>query len=93
MTEIWPQRLTVSQLEERWRQLDAAPLGSTSLDLYISQIPPRKDICSELKWEFHLPDGDYFSARHHGYRVLEALARTHGGLCRGPIDGNTRDSS
>ncbi len=30
-------------------------------------MPPWNDLCSELDWELHTLDDDYFSAKHHGY--------------------------
>lgn len=67
MTGPRPQQLTVSQLNAHWRTLDAAPAGSEFSRLGIWQMPPWKDLCSELGWEFHLPDSDYFGEKHHGY--------------------------
>jgi hypothetical protein len=38
-------------------------------------MPPWDQICLELNWEFHLPDGDYFGSRNHGYcRVYRLIA-------------------
>ncbi|HEY0801476.1 MAG TPA: hypothetical protein VGD54_11580 [Steroidobacteraceae bacterium] len=67
----------MSQLEERWRELDVAAPGSIFQGLLICEMPSWEDICSKLDWEFHLPDEGYFSQQHHGrcgvYRLV-ALA-------------------
>lgn len=62
-----PERLTVSQMENRWEQIDRLPLGTPYSSLTVRQMPPWEDICSELDWEFHMQDGGNFGARHHGY--------------------------
>jgi hypothetical protein len=61
------QRLTVAQLEERWRYQQAAAPGTVFYGLSISQMPPWDEICSSLNWEFHLPDDGHFTTKHHGY--------------------------
>ena len=57
----------MSQLEERWRQFDAAAPGTSFPALLFWEMPPWADVCSDLDWEFHLPDDGYFTSRHHGY--------------------------
>jgi len=60
--------LSVHQLEELWKEHDAAAPGTVFYDVpSIRQMPPWDQICFMLNWEFHLPDGDYFSAKHHGF--------------------------
>jgi hypothetical protein len=68
MAEASPQRLTVSQLQAHWNERQAAAPGTVFYGgLLISQMPPWKEICSNLNWEFHLPDDRHFTAKHHGY--------------------------
>jgi hypothetical protein len=74
MTESPQLRLTVSQLEARWREIDAAEPGSAFVGLTIREMPPWNDICSKLTWELHLLDDCSFSSKHHGscgvYRLI-----------------------
>ena len=67
MTEISGSRLTVSQLEQLWREQHAAVPGTVIYSLSIREMPPWDEICSNLNWEFHLPDGGYFTRKHRGY--------------------------
>jgi hypothetical protein len=67
MTETSRRPLTVTQLEECWRERDVAGPGTVFYGLSICQMPPWEEICSNLGWEFHLPDDGYFTAKHHGY--------------------------
>jgi len=67
VTETSSARLTVAQLEERWIRTAGLAIGTVSTALSISQMPPWDDICSNLNWEFHLPDDRHFTAKHHGY--------------------------
>jgi hypothetical protein len=60
-------RLTTSQLEARWREIDAAEPGSVFVGLSIREMPPWDEMCSKLNWEFHLPDDGSFSSKHHGF--------------------------
>lgn len=70
-------RLTVRQLEEHWQAKEEATPGTIFYALSIRQMPAWDEICTNLNWEFHLPDDRPFSAKHHGcfgvYRLI-ALA-------------------
>src|SRR6266403_1695261 len=72
-------RLSVAQLQAYWRETapGASPIGSVFRSLHIWEMPPWGEICSQLDWEFHLPDDGYFPRRDyggHGVYRLVALA-------------------
>jgi hypothetical protein len=67
MTEPSQSRLTASQLQARWEEIDAAEPGSVFVGLTIREMPPWDEICSKLTWELHLLDDGSFSSKHHGF--------------------------
>ena len=67
LNESSQSRLTVSQLQDHWRERQEAAPGTITYPFLIRQMPPWDEICSNLDWELHLPDDRHFTAKHHGY--------------------------
>lgn len=86
MTEHPQSRLTASQLQARWEEIDAAEPGSMFVGLTIREMPSWEDICSQLTWEFHLLDDGSFSSKHHGFcGVYRLIALEHEGDLTKPV--------
>lgn len=70
-------RLSVEQLQTYWREIATSPAGSIFRALHLFEMPPWDEICSQLAWEFHLPNDGYFPRNEfgfHGVYRLVALA-------------------
>jgi hypothetical protein len=73
-------QLSVGMLKEHWERAETRAVGESIGMIPISQMPPWNDLCSELNWELHTLDNDYFTAKHHGFwGVYRLIALTSEG--------------
>jgi hypothetical protein len=67
-------------LKDHWARVDALAVGESIGMISISQMPPWNDLCSQLDWEFHTLDDEYFGAKQYGFcGVYRLIALTSEG--------------
>jgi hypothetical protein len=78
-------QLSVSDLQEYWKRVDAMVEGDSIGIISIRRMPPWDDLCEGLGWHYHRVDGGYFTAKHHGFcGVYRLIALAEAGDVRKP---------